>query len=94
LHEAVARAPGFCVGRYRLAKVYVDRGQYDEAADEIDAVVGNVACPIQEAFLLAGLVHQHRGDSAGAHALFDRCVSAASRACLAAECKRYAEMVQ
>jgi Tfp pilus assembly protein PilF len=94
LHEAVARAPGFCVGRYRLAKVYVDRGQYDEAADEIDAVVGNVACPIQEAFLLAGLVHQHRGDAAGAHTLFDRCVSAASRACLAAECKRYAEMVQ
>lgn len=94
LHEAVARAPGFCVGRYRLAKVYVERGQYDEAADEIDAVVGNVACPIQEAFLLGGLVHLHRGDAAGAHALFDRCVAVASRACLAAECKRYAGMLQ
>jgi len=94
LHEAVARLPGFCVGRYRLAKVYVERGQYDEAADEIDGVVSNQACPIQEAFLLGGLIHQHRGDAAGARALFDRCVSIASRACLAAECRRYAGMVQ
>jgi type IV pilus assembly protein PilF len=94
LHEAVARAPGFCVGRYRLAKVYVERGQYDDAADEIDAVVSNVSCPVQEAFLLAGLVHQHRGDAVGARTLFERCVSIASRACLAAECKRYTGMVQ
>ncbi|HEX2658593.1 MAG TPA: tetratricopeptide repeat protein [Polyangia bacterium] len=94
LHESVARAPGFCVGRYRLAKVYVERGQYDEAAEEIDAVVANPACPIQEAFLLAGLVHQHRSDGAGATKLFDRCVAIAPRACLAAECKHYAEMLQ
>jgi Tfp pilus assembly protein PilF len=94
LHESVARAPGFCVGRYRLAKVYVERGQYDEAAEEIDAVVANPACPIQEAFLLAGLVHQHRGDAAGATKLFERCVTISARACLAAECKRYTEMIQ
>jgi type IV pilus assembly protein PilF len=94
LHEASARAPGFCVGRYRLAKVYVERGQYDEAAEEIDAVVANPACPVQEAFLLAGLVHQHRGDAPGATKLFDRCVAIAARACLAAECRRYAEMIQ
>jgi type IV pilus assembly protein PilF len=94
LHESVARAPGFCVGRYRLAKVYVDRGQYDEAAEEIDAVIANPACPIQEGFLLAGLVHQHRGDGAGAAKLFERCVAISARACLAAECKRYKEMIQ
>jgi type IV pilus assembly protein PilF len=94
LHEAVARAPGFCVGRYRLAKVYVERNQYDEASEEIDAVVSNPACPIQEAFLLAGMVHQHRGDAPGARSLFDRCVAAAPRACLANECKRYAELIQ
>ena len=45
-------------------------------------------------FLLAGLVHQHRGDGAGARSLFDRCVSMASRACLAAECRRYTGMIQ
>ena len=94
LHEAVARLPGFCVGRYRLAKVYVERGQYDEAGEEIDAVVGNPACPIQEAFLLAGLVHQHRQDGTGARSLFDRCVAIGPRACLAGECQRYREMLQ
>jgi Tfp pilus assembly protein PilF len=94
LHEAVARTPGFCVGRYRLAKVYVERGQYDEAADEVDAVVSNSACPIQEAYLLAGMVHQRRKDVSGARALFDRCMTIAPRACLAIECKRYAEMLQ
>jgi type IV pilus assembly protein PilF len=94
LHEAVARTPGFCVGRYRLAKVYVERGQYDEATEEIDAVVSNSACPIQDAFLLAGLVHQHRKDASGARTLFDRCVTIAPRACLADECRRYAGMLQ
>ena len=94
LHEAVARTPGFCVGRYRLAKVYVERGQYDEAADEVDAVVSNPACPIQEAYLLAGMVHQRRKDLPGARGLLDRCVLIAPRACLAIECKRYAEMLQ
>ena len=94
LHEAIARAPGFCVGRYRLAKVYVERGQYDEAAEEIDAVTANPACPIQEAFLLGGLVHQHRRDTAGARALFSRCEAMAPRACLAAQCRKYSEMLQ
>jgi type IV pilus assembly protein PilF len=94
LHEAIARAPGFCVGRYRLAKVYVERGQYDEAAEEIDAVTSNPACPIQEAFLLGGLVHQHRRDTAGARALLARCVAMAPRACLAGQCRKFSEMIQ
>jgi len=94
LHEAVAQIPGFCVGRYRLAKVYVERGQYEEAAEELDAVVSNPACPIQEAFLLGGLVHQRRKDPGGARGLFERCVAVAPRACLAVECRRYGGMLQ
>lgn len=93
LHEAVARAPGFCVGRYRLAKVHFERGQLDQAAEEIDAVTANSACPIQEAYLLAGLVHQRRKDNAGARALFERCMAVAPRACLAGECSRYLQLV-
>jgi len=90
----VARSPGFCVGRYRLAKVYVERGQYDEASEQLDAVVSNAACPIQEAFLLGGIVRQHGQDGTGARALFEKCVTLAPRACLAGECKRYEEMIQ
>jgi type IV pilus assembly protein PilF len=93
LHEAVARAPGFCVGRYRLAKVYVERGQLDEAVEQIDTVTSNAACPIQEAFLLAGLIHERRKDGVAARALFARCMAVAPRACLAGECRRYTELL-
>jgi type IV pilus assembly protein PilF len=94
LHEAVSRAPGFCVGRYRLAKVYVERADYDRAAEELDAVAATAQCPIQEAFLLGGMVNQRRRDSVKARRLFARCVDLAPRSCLAAECKRYSEMIQ
>jgi Tfp pilus assembly protein PilF len=94
LHEAASRAPGFCVGRYRLAKVYVERGDMDEAAQEADAVVADPRCPIQEAFLLAGLVHQRRKNPERAKALFDRCSTMAPKSCVADECRRYAQLVQ
>lgn len=94
LHEAVARAPGFCVGRYRLAKVYVERAEYDRAAEEVDAVVANKQCPIQEAYLLAGLVHERRKDREKARALFRRCHSEmAPRSCVADECRRYEQLI-
>jgi type IV pilus assembly protein PilF len=94
LHEAVAQGPGFCVGQYRLAKVYVERGEIDSAADEVDAVIANVKCPIQEAFLLGGLVHERRKERDQARALFERCASLAPRSCMAGECTRYAQLIQ
>jgi type IV pilus assembly protein PilF len=94
LHEAVSQNPGFCVGRYRLAKVYVERGEIDSAADEVDAVIGNDKCPIQEAYLLGGLIHQRRKERDRSRALFDRCASLAPRSCMAGECRRYAELIQ
>jgi type IV pilus assembly protein PilF len=94
LHEAASRAPGFCVGRYRLAKVYVERGELDRAAEELDAVAALPACPIQEALLLGGMVHERRKDPTGARGLFGRCAELAPRSCLAAQCRRYREMLQ
>ena len=94
LHEAVARSPGFCVGHYRLAKVHLDRGEIDSAAEEADAVVANKQCPIQEAYLLAGLVHERRKEREQARTLFDSCASLAPRSCLADECRRYGQLIQ
>jgi Tfp pilus assembly protein PilF len=94
LHEAVARAPGFCVGRYRLAKVYVERGQYDRAGEELDGVLGGGQCPVQEAYLLGGMVAERGKATAKARDLFARCAQLAPRSCLAAECRRYSEMIQ
>jgi len=94
LNEAVARSPGFCVGRYRLAKVHIDRGDVDRAADEVDAVISNKQCPIQEAYLLAGLVHERKRERERARALFERCAEIAPRSCVASECRRYAQLIQ
>jgi type IV pilus assembly protein PilF len=94
LHEAVARAPRFCVGRYRLAKVYFERGDIAQAAENIDAVVEDARCPIQEALLLGGLVHQRHQNRERARALFRRCADLAPRACIARECRRYSELVR
>jgi type IV pilus assembly protein PilF len=94
LHESVARAPGFCVGRYRLAKVYLERSEIDSAAEQVDAVVANKDCPIQEAYLLGGLVHERRKDRERARALFGRCIELAPRSCVAGECRRYAQLIQ
>ena len=94
LHEAVAKSPGFCVGRYRLAKVYVARNDFDRAAEELEAVTASSQCPIQEAFLLGGMVQERRRESAKARALFARCAQLAPRSCLAAECKGYLQLIQ
>jgi Tfp pilus assembly protein PilF len=95
LHEAVSRAPGFCVGRYRLAKVYLERGDVEQAVDAIDPVlIDGKRCPIQEAFLLGGLLYQRRKDQEKARELFRTCADMASRSCAADECRRYAQMIQ
>jgi type IV pilus assembly protein PilF len=94
LHEAVARAPTFCVARYRLAKVYFERGDMEQAAEQIDPVVEDARCPIQEAFMLGGLVHQRRKGRERARALFNRCADLAPRSCAAAQCRRYAQLIR
>ena len=94
LHDAVSRAPGFCVGRYRLAKVYVDRGEIDHASETLAPVLADIKrCPIQEAQLLGGLLSERRRDSVAAKELFQRCVDMAPRSCTADECRRYSQLI-
>jgi Tfp pilus assembly protein PilF len=86
LRQALFDQPQFCVGRYRLAKVYYEQKEYDLAAEELEKVTGEKACPIQEAFHLAGLVSLRREDRARAAQMFERCVALAPRSCLARQC--------
>jgi Tfp pilus assembly protein PilF len=87
LRQALFDQPQFCVGRFRLAKVYSEQGEWEQAAAELEKVTGDKACPIQEAYHLAGMVALHRQEREKAAALFDRCVGLAQRSCLARECK-------
>jgi Tfp pilus assembly protein PilF len=86
LRQALFEQPQFCVGRYRLAKVYYEQKEYDRAADELEKVIGDKACPIQEAYHLAGMVSLRRDDRAKAGELFKKCVQLAPKSCLAREC--------
>ncbi|HEX3850442.1 MAG TPA: tetratricopeptide repeat protein [Polyangiaceae bacterium] len=87
LRQSLFEQPKFCVGRYRLAKVYYETQEWDRASDELEQVVADKACPIQEAYQLAGLVALRREQRDKAKALFARCVELAPRSCLAVECK-------
>jgi Tfp pilus assembly protein PilF len=86
LRQALFEQPQFCVGRYRLAKVYYEQKEYDRAAEELEKVTADKACPIQEAYHLAGLVLLRQKERAQAAAMFERCVALAPRSCLAHEC--------
>jgi Tfp pilus assembly protein PilF len=86
LRQALFEQPAFCVGRYRLAKVYYEEKEYDRAADELEKVTGDKACPIQEAYQLAGMVALRRQDRGKAAQLFQRCVQLAPKSCIAREC--------
>lgn len=95
LYDSVATAPGFCVGRYRLAKVYVERGEVEQALDAIEPVVADgKRCPIQEAFLLGGMLYDRRKNLEKARDLFRGCMDMSPRSCVADECRRYAKMIQ
>jgi Tfp pilus assembly protein PilF len=87
LRQALFEQPKFCVGRYRLAKVYYEQHDWEQAATELDAVTGDRACPIQEAYHLAGMVALRRDDRDKARQMFGRCVELAPKSCLASECK-------
>ena len=89
LRQALFEQPQFCVGRYRLAKVYYEQGEFAAAGAELDRVISDKFCPIQEAYHLAGLVALRRlpPDRELAAKLFTQCVALAPKSCLAQECK-------
>jgi tetratricopeptide (TPR) repeat protein len=92
LRDAVAKAPRFCVGRYRLGQVLFDEADYSGAVDELTQVE-KLGCPIQEAFRVLGLARERQHEMEEAGAAFSRCVKLAPKSCMAAECARYAKLL-
>ena len=87
LRTALFANPSFCVGRYRLAKVYFEQQNLEEAAEQLAKVTSDQACPIQEAFLLAGMTAIRREDRPAARELFRRCVELGPKSCVAKQCQ-------
>ncbi|HEY3358720.1 MAG TPA: tetratricopeptide repeat protein [Polyangia bacterium] len=101
LLESIRLQPRYCVGHFRLAQVYfamADRGarpdeDYANALSELEQVLANKDCRIQEAQYLTGLTLIKKRESAKADQPFGECIKMAPRSCLAAECQRYRRMV-
>ena len=87
LRESVFANPRFCVGRYRLGKVYYEEKNFEGAAEELEKVSSDPKCAIQEAQHLLGLVSLKRGDRARAESAFKACVDLHPKSCLARECR-------
>ena len=95
LHETVSRTPSLCVSRYRLAKVYVERNDIEQAREVIAPLLAeSKRCPIQEAFLLGALIYQRQKNFERAKDLLRSCTEMATRSCVAEECRRYAQLIQ
>ncbi len=87
LREAIFANPQFCVGRYRLAKVFYEQKNLDGAMEQLTALAADPKCPIQEAYHLLGLTALKVNDREKSQAAFKRCVELAPKSCLAKECR-------
>lgn len=88
LRQSVLLNPDFCVGRYRLAQVYLDQGLPEQAVEQAESVASNPRCPIQDAHRILGAARLRLGMQADADVAFSSCVDIAPRSCLARRCQR------
>ena len=61
LRQAVLLNPDFCVGRYRLAQIYLDGGLAAQAIEEAENVARDPRCPIQDAHRILGAARMRLG---------------------------------
>lgn len=89
LRQSVLMNPDYCVGRYRLAQVYLDYEMTEQALEEIERVIADERCPIQDAHRVAGIARMRLGFEPGANEAFSSCLELAPRSCLANACRQF-----
>lgn len=89
LRQSVLMNPDYCVGRYRLAQVYLDYEMTEQALEEIERVIADERCPIQDAHRVAGIARMRLGFGPGASEAFESCLELAPRSCLANACRQF-----
>ncbi|MCC6746537.1 MAG: tetratricopeptide repeat protein [Deltaproteobacteria bacterium] len=93
LRQALFYQPKFCIGRYRLAKVYYEEREYAKVITELKHVTDDKDCPIQEPFQLLGLTYGRLRQTEEARQQFDRCVALNPKSCISLECRRYVKLI-
>lgn len=89
LRQAVFHENKFCLGRYRLAKVYFAKKKYDRAIKELEWT-SKEKCPIQEAPYLLGRAYAQKRSMDQARKQFEVCVKMNPKSCLSKVCGRLA----
>ncbi|PRQ07373.1 tetratricopeptide repeat protein [Enhygromyxa salina] len=89
LRQSVLMNPDYCVGRYRLAQVYLDFDMTEQALEEAQRVIDDERCPIQDAHRVAGIARMRLGHGQGASDAFADCLELAPRSCLANACRQF-----
>ena len=93
LRQSLFHQPKFCVGRFWLAKVLYKKGDYDGAISELERVVADKACPLQEAHQLLGVCYLKKKLAVKAKAQFEECIARDAKSCVSLECQRFAKMI-
>ncbi|MCB9556099.1 MAG: tetratricopeptide repeat protein [Deltaproteobacteria bacterium] len=93
LRQALFHQPHFCVGRLRLAEVYFRQRTYDQAEQQLERLVDDKQCALQESAHLLGLTYVKLRRPMKAKAQFERCVSRNPNSCMSQECRRLAQLI-
>ena len=89
LRQAVLQNPDYCVGRYRLAQVYLDYQMTEDALEQAESVIADERCPIQDVHRVAGIARMRLGQGDAASESFESCMQLAPRSCLANACRQF-----
>lgn len=92
LRQSVLMNPDYCVGRYRLAQVYLDYDMTAQALEEAERVIADDRCPIQDAYRVAGIARMRMGKQQDANEAFKSCSELAPRSCLADACRQFGRL--
>lgn len=87
LRQALQFSPEMCVAKYRLARVYFAREEWNKALEQLRAVVDSRSCPMQEAHLYLLETYARLGDRDAALAARRSCEALAPRSCVAVQCR-------
>ena len=86
LRQALFDQPKFCVGRYRLAKVYYEQKDWDHAAEELEQVTSDKACPDSGGLSARGVVALRTDDRDKASQMFSAAWSSRRGVAWRSEC--------
>lgn len=87
LLQAMQREPTFCLGAYRLAQVFFDVGDIDDARERIESFLEDPRqCPLQQAQYLGSQLFLRVNRRPDAKKALATCIQMAPKSCKAREC--------